>query len=72
MQALERSTGRLDSLLSDNQGALNNGLQGFNDLGPAINELRATLGSLRRVTQHLEDNPSGFLLGREKLEEFEP
>ncbi|WP_313282231.1 MlaD family protein [Stutzerimonas balearica] len=72
MQALERSTERLDSLLSNNQGALNNGLQGFNDLGPAINELRATLGSLRRVTQHLEDNPSGFLLGREKLEEFEP
>lgn len=72
MTALERSTTRLDDLLAENQGALNNGLQGFNELGPAINELRTTLGALRRVTQRLEDNPSGFLLGRDKIEEFSP
>lgn len=72
MNALNRSTSRLDTLLEENEGALNNGLQGFNELGPAINELRSTLGALRRVTQRLEDNPSGFLLGREKLQEFTP
>ena len=72
MTALERSTTRLDDLLADNQGALTNGMQGFNELGPAINELRSTLGALPRVTQRLEDNPSGFLLGRDKIEEFTP
>ncbi|MBE7926240.1 MULTISPECIES: MlaD family protein [Pseudomonadaceae] len=72
MDALNRSTARLDRLLADNEGALNSGLQGFNELGPAVNELRSTLGALRRVTQRLEDNPSGFLLGREKLQEFTP
>ncbi|MHB0765832.1 MlaD family protein [Stutzerimonas sp. NM35] len=72
MNALNRSTARLDQLLAENEGALNNGLQGFNELGPAINELRSTLGALRRVTQRLEDNPSGFLLGRERLQEFTP
>ncbi len=72
MATLERATSRLDDLLADNQGALTNGLQGFNDLGPAINELRGTLGALRRMTQRLEDNPSGFLLGREKIQEFTP
>ena len=72
MAALERSTTRLDSLLAENQGALNNGMQGFNELAPAINELRSTLGALRRVTQRLEDNPSGFQLGRDKIEEFTP
>ena len=72
MSALDRTTSRLDTLLKDNQGALNNGMQGFNELGPAINELRTTLGALRRVTQRLEDNPSGFLLGRDKLQEFTP
>jgi len=72
MAALERATSRLDELLASNQGALNNGLQGFSELGPAINELRGTLGALRRVTQRLEDNPSGFLLGREKIQEFTP
>ena len=72
MKALDRTTARLDTLLEDNRGALNNGMQGFNELGPAINELRTTLGALRRVTQRLEDNPSGFLLGRDKLQEFNP
>jgi phospholipid/cholesterol/gamma-HCH transport system substrate-binding protein len=72
MSALDRTTSRLDTLLEENQGALNNGMQGFNELGPAINELRSTLGALRRVTQRLEDNPSGFLLGRDKLQEFTP
>lgn len=72
MAALDRSTSRLDKLLADNDKALDSGLQGVADLGPAIGELRATLASLRRVTQHLEDNPSGFLLGREKLQEFNP
>lgn len=72
MAALERSTTRLDRLLGDNDEALDNGLRGVANLGPAIGELRATLASLRRVTQRLEDNPSGFLLGREQLQEFAP
>lgn len=72
MAALERTTNRLDSLLAYNQGALDNGLQGLGDIGPAISELRGTLGALRRVTQRLEDDPSGLLLGREKIEEFAP
>ncbi|MCP9340161.1 MlaD family protein [Stutzerimonas xanthomarina] len=72
MDTLDQATARLDKLLEDNEGALSNGMQGFNELGPAINELRTTLGALRRVTQRLEDNPSGFLLGRDKLQEFNP
>lgn len=72
MAALERSTSRLDALLEDNQGALNSGVKGLGDIGPALNELRGTLGALRRVTQRLEDDPSGFLLSREKIEEFAP
>lgn len=72
MNTLDQATARLDKLLEENEGALNNGMQGFNELGPAINELRTTLGALRRVTQRLEDNPSGFLLGRDKLQEFNP
>jgi len=72
MDTLNQATARLDKLLENNEGALNNGMQGFNELGPAINELRSTLGALRRVTQRLEDNPSGFLLGRDKVQEFNP
>ncbi|MFC0711483.1 MlaD family protein [Azorhizophilus paspali] len=72
MSALERSTSRLDRLLEENQQALHNGMDGIAELGPAISELRTTLGGLRRVTRHLEDDPSGFFLGREKMQEFAP
>jgi len=72
MAALERGTTRLDRLLESNQQALGNGLSGIAELGPAIGELRATLNGLRRVTRRLEDDPSGFFLGREQMQEFNP
>ena len=63
---------RRGALLTDDQVALNNGLQGFGNVGPAVSELGGTRGALRRVTQRLEDNPSGVLLGGDKIQEFTP
>jgi len=51
---------------------LEQGLQGLNQLGPAVNELRETLGTLRSISRRLEANPSGYLLGREQNKEFTP
>ncbi len=72
MTTLEGATQRLERLLEQNQGALNRGMQGFGDLGPAIRELRNTLGSLSRISRQLEESPADFLLGRETPEEFTP
>lgn len=69
---LDRLSARLDKLLAANQSALSNGLQGFSELGPAINEFRETLVSLRRLSQQLSDNPGGFLLNRQRIQEFKP
>jgi phospholipid/cholesterol/gamma-HCH transport system substrate-binding protein len=72
MASLERATASIDRLLNDNSDALNGGAQGLADLGPAIRELRATLVSLHSITRRLDENPSGYLLGREKTKEFTP
>ncbi|KPA89688.1 MULTISPECIES: MlaD family protein [Pseudomonas] len=72
MQSLERSSATLDKLLASNQDSVNSGLQGLNELAPAIRELRETLSSLRTVSQRLNANPSGYLLGRDKNKEFTP
>ncbi|MGQ9427562.1 MlaD family protein [Gilvimarinus sp. F26214L] len=69
---LQQASERLDTLLQDNQGAVDSGLQGLSDLGPALEELRGTLGNLNRISRRLEENPSGFLFRREEVEEFEP
>ncbi|KJK06882.1 MULTISPECIES: MlaD family protein [Pseudomonas] len=72
MQSLAQSTATINSLLNDNREALDGGAQGLNQLAPAIRELRETLNSLKAISQRLEANPSGYLLGRETNKEFTP
>jgi len=72
MASLERSAQRLDSLIEGNQGAVDGGLRGLNQLGPALQELRSTLRSLQGVSRQLEDNPADYLLGRDQPREFQP
>jgi phospholipid/cholesterol/gamma-HCH transport system substrate-binding protein len=71
-ERLARTAARLEALLADNEGALKSGLQGIQGLGPASLELRQALGSLNRIIRRLEDNPTDFLLGRDRIEEFTP
>ncbi|MET1069587.1 MAG: MlaD family protein [Pseudomonas prosekii] len=72
MKSLEQSSATINSLLTSNQDSLNNGMQGLNGLAPAVRELRETLSSLRAISQRLEANPSGYLLGSDKNKEFTP
>jgi phospholipid/cholesterol/gamma-HCH transport system substrate-binding protein len=72
MAALQRSSSSIEQLLNNNQAALGEGLQGFSELGPALRELRDTLASLKGISQRIEANPAGYLLGREQPEEFHP
>lgn len=72
MKSLEQSSATINNLLTDNQDALNNGMQGLNSLAPAIRELRDTLSSLRAISRRLDSNPSGYLLGGDKDKEFTP
>ncbi|MHA6204582.1 MlaD family protein [Dyella soli] len=72
MASLERATAHIDQLLSDNHAALNGSMQGLGEVGPAVRELRDAAGSLRGITRRLEENPSGYLLGRDRNKEFVP
>ncbi|MHC8323084.1 MlaD family protein [Pseudomonas sp. GB2N2] len=72
MKSLEQSSATINTLLTHNQDSLNSGMQGLNGLAPAVRELRDTLTSLRAISQRLEANPSGYLLGNDKNKEFTP
>ena len=72
MKSLEQSSATINKLLTNNQDSLNSGIQGLNGLAPAVRELRDTLTSLRAISQRLEANPSGYLLGNDKNKEFTP
>ena len=45
---------------------------GLSQLGPTLDELRALVRDLRKISSRLEDNPAGYVLGRQKPKEFEP
>lgn len=72
MKSLEQSSATINTLLTTHQDSLNSGMQGLNGLAPAVRELRDTLTSLRAISQRLEANPSGYLLGNDKNKEFTP
>ncbi|HEX8595161.1 MAG TPA: MlaD family protein [Pseudomonas sp.] len=72
MKSLQQSSATINRLLNGNQQSLDSGMQGLGELGPAVRELRDTMGSLRAISRRLEANPSGYLLGSDKNKEFEP
>lgn len=69
---LERFSERLDLLLDENSDAMGNGMQSLSELAPAMQELRSILSTLSDISRRLEDDPAGFLLGTDNIQDFEP
>lgn len=70
-ESLERSSNNIERILSENRDALRQGMQGVNNLGPAINELRDTMGAIRSFSRRVEDDPA-YLLRSDTIKEFQP
>ena len=70
---LDSAAGNADSLLDENRGAIRHFTEdGLAQLGPTLEELRMLVRDLRRISTRLDDNPAGYVLGRQKPKEFEP
>lgn len=72
LDAIQQLSGKLEQLVDDNRGAIGQGAQGLAELGPAIAELRQTLDALNGIARQLEEDPTGYLLGGEKIREYTP
>jgi phospholipid/cholesterol/gamma-HCH transport system substrate-binding protein len=72
MASLQKTTQTLNELLTENQGSLQSGLRGVDQIGPALRELRSTLRDIHQITSQLQANPAGYLLGRDHAAEFTP
>lgn len=70
---MESAADGASGILNENRAAIssfaNDGLAQF---GPTLGELRGLVRDLRRVTDKLDGNPAGYLLGRDAPKEFEP
>lgn len=73
LTSLERTGKSAEGILADNRQAISDFAQdGLGEVGPTMRELRTLIRELEDVTERLEGNPAGFLLSKEKPEEFEP
>ena len=72
MASLQQATQTLNQLLADNQGSLQSGLRGIDQIGPTLRELRSTVRDIHQITSQLQANPAGYLLGRDHATEFTP
>jgi phospholipid/cholesterol/gamma-HCH transport system substrate-binding protein len=73
MARLAETAERVDRMVARNEAAV----AGFGDrvitpLGPAVQEFRQLVDELSALTEQFERNPAGFLLGKERPEEYEP
>lgn len=70
---MDSAAGNADTILSENRTAISSfANDGLAQLGPTLAELRALVHDLRRISDRLDDNPAGYILGRDAPKEFEP
>lgn len=70
VDALQPTLERIDRLTANNEKAMDAGLQGVGELGPAMRELRTTLRTLNSFTRRLEQDTRGTLLGEDRMKEY--
>lgn len=73
LASLSRASSQLEGILDGNRGAIDQFAQdGLSELTQVMAELRTLLVSLQTVTRGLRDDPSGYLLGRDRPREYSP
>lgn len=70
---LEAASRGANDILGDNREAIADfSRDGLGQVGPTMRQLRSLIREIDDLADRLENNPAGYLLGREQPEEFEP
>jgi phospholipid/cholesterol/gamma-HCH transport system substrate-binding protein len=73
LDATRRLAESTQQLVEDNRDAIERfGEQGLPQLAPTLAELRETLSRLSSLSQRIERDASGLLLGRDQPKEYDP
>ncbi len=72
LEELQGVSEQLNDMLARNSPALASGMQGFAELGPAMQELRSILDNVNTLTRRVSEDPTGFVLGNDNIREYQP
>lgn len=71
--SFEAAGSNANALIAENRAPLRSFTQGgLQQVGPTLVELRSLMRDIKQVTDRLDGNPAGYLLGREQPKEFTP
>jgi phospholipid/cholesterol/gamma-HCH transport system substrate-binding protein len=70
---LEKLSSNANGMVDENREQINRfTTQGLSQVGPTLTELRTLIKDLNRLSNRLNENPAGLILGRNQPEEFKP
>ena len=70
---LDATAGNANALIAENRpGVQSFTRDGLAQVAPTLAELRALIRDLRKVSERLQGNPAGYILGRNAPKEFDP
>lgn len=72
MQSFQKAAQSLEVIIADSKDSVLSASEGMTEIGPALRALRNTLTSFKDIMQKLDQNPSGYLLGNDNIQEFQP
>lgn len=72
MESFQQASKRLDEVITNNQESFTQGVNGLNNLGPLLAELRSAVGQIEEISREFQENPQGYLLGGESIKEYSP
>ena len=73
LNRLDSAAGNADKLLGENRGAIQRFTRDdLAQVGPTLEELRGLVRDLKKISARLDDNPAGYVLGRQTPKEFDP
>ena len=73
LSSFESAGSNANALIAENRVPLRAFTQGgLQQVGPTLIELRSLMRDIKQVTDRLDGNPAGYLLGREQPKEFTP
>ncbi|MDO5666335.1 MAG: MlaD family protein [Alcaligenaceae bacterium] len=72
LDSVKLAAENIKKLVENSQGRLSNGLEGLEQVGPALNEFKRGMSRFNNLLRDFSDSPGRFILEGEQLEEYKP
>ncbi|NLJ50534.1 MAG: MCE family protein [Alcaligenaceae bacterium] len=72
LESVKSAAENIKSLVDNSQGRIATGLDGLEQIGPALNEFKRGMSTFNSLLRDFSESPGRFILEGEQLEEYKP